>query len=94
MDRTELLLLKREVINTTNSIGWHYVLKIADELVKSAEAAVIQEQNETKIVGLQRKAQAAREFLNQFRQKIEATRQVDTEDASPEDLLLYEVACD
>lgn len=92
MDSQQLMLLKKEVVTTTNTPGWRYVMQIAEQLVKAAETAVIAEQEETKIVGLQRKAQAAREFLNEFRRKIEATRQVET--PSPDDSLLYEVACD
>lgn len=92
MDNQQLMVLKREVIATTNTVGWGYVMQIAEQLVKAAETAIIAEQEESKIVGLQRKAQAAREFLTEFRRKIEATRQVET--PSPDDSLLYEVACD
>lgn len=92
MDQQQLMLLKKEVCATTNTVGWRYVMQIAEQLVKAAEAAVIAEAEESKIVGLQRKAQAARDFFNKFRQKIEATKQV--ESAEPDDSLLYEVACD
>jgi uncharacterized protein involved in exopolysaccharide biosynthesis len=51
--------------------------QLADRLVKSKEDKALSEEDESKVVGLQRKAQAAREFLNEFLNEIERSKQVE-----------------
>lgn len=92
MDRSATMAIKREVVNTTNTLGWNHIIRIAEQLVAAKEKLALSENDETKIVGLQRKAQAAREFLNEFLRKIEVTRQPDSPSEEADVVLFNEVA--
>lgn len=89
MNRAAELAIKREVIVTTNTVGWNQVVRIAEQLVVAKEKAALAETDDAKIIGLQRRAQAAREFLTEFLRKIDTTRQPDTPLDESDGLILF-----
>lgn len=78
-NNANLMLIKKELVVTTNSRGWVYAMKLGEEIVQDAERKALTCEDESKIIGLQRKAQAAREFFTEFRQRVEQTKQVEGE---------------
>lgn len=71
------LQVKQAIVATTNSAGWHHIKALAEMAVAAAERKALDCEDDSKIVGLQRKAQAAREFLNTFLALIEQSRMTD-----------------
>jgi hypothetical protein len=71
------MTIKQELVKTTSTPGWAYMKQLAEKLVKSKEEKALSEEDETRVVSLQRKAQAAREFLNDFLNEIERRKQVE-----------------
>jgi hypothetical protein len=68
---------KHEIVMTTNTRGWHLIVKMAEGVVRDAENATMAEEDETKIVRLQRKAQSKREFLAELLKRVEEMKQID-----------------
>ncbi len=89
MDSNELTL-KHELVNTTATNGWFHIRSLAEKLLVSKERAALTEENETKIIALQRKAQAAREFWMELVDTITKSKTV----GSPSDADFADVACE
>jgi hypothetical protein len=68
------LVRTREIINTTNSIGWSYIKDLAEGTVTSLERLAIDEDDDDKGATLRREAKAARKFLNSFLRAVESMR--------------------
>jgi bisphosphoglycerate-dependent phosphoglycerate mutase len=77
MDSNKEMTIKQELVKTTSTPGWAYLKQLAEKLIKSKEDKALSEEEESKVVGLQRKAQAARKFLNEFLNEIERSKQVE-----------------
>lgn len=90
---SDLLQRKREIIATTNSIGWRYITDLATEAVTQAERRAIDEEDDAKGTRLRNEARAARKFLREFLAAVEAARSVEASDAPvTEDDYFYDVA--
>lgn len=63
-----------ELVRTVNSLGWKIVMELAEDAVKEAETAVWNCKDRAQRDDLVLKAQAAREFLSGFRQRIESAK--------------------
>lgn len=64
----------RALEHTTNTPGWSVVLATAQLVLRDRELAALECQDDDKIIGLQRKAQAAREFMRDFTNAIESAK--------------------
>lgn len=73
----DLLIRKREVVATTNSIGWRYIQELAEETVRDLERKAIDEEDDDKGNILRREAKAARKFLTNFLRAVECQREAD-----------------
>ena len=90
---TDLLHKKREIVTTTNSVGWRYIRALGEEAVKAAERRAIDEEDDLKGAVLRREAKAARKFLANFLLAVDAMRQADApEQPLTEDNFFYDVA--
>jgi hypothetical protein len=65
-----------ELSRTVNSLGWGIAMKLAEDAVSDASERVMTCEDDALIVGLQKKAQAAREFLADWKRRIEAMKNV------------------
>lgn len=87
---SNLLLRKKELINTTATHGWRFVKELGETVVRAKERKAIDEEDDTKGASLRREAKVARQFLNEFFQLIEQMKQVEGESSDEKDW--YEVA--
>lgn len=69
-------LRAQELVRTVNSYGWTMAMEIAEQSVQEAVEALLNNQDSAKTVNLQLKAQASREFLTNFKQRIAASMTV------------------
>jgi hypothetical protein len=65
-----------ELVKTINSYGWRVVMEIAEQSVKDAEEAVWACTKRDDRDDLVLKAQAARDFLATFKQRIESAKDI------------------
>lgn len=77
MDQTVIMARKQMLIATTNTPGWQVALQIAEQIAEDAAQKVINCEDETDVIKLQRKAQAAREFVTEFRSRVEEMRRLE-----------------
>lgn len=92
---SDLLTRKREIITTTNSVGWRYIKDLGEEAVRAAERRAIDEEDDVKGSALRREAKAARKFFDDFLTAIEVMRGVeapDSDESNSTDSYFYEVA--
>jgi hypothetical protein len=66
-----------ELQRTTSTAGWAMAMSIADDVAKESQQALMECDDESKIVGLQRKAAASREYLETFRRRIQDAINID-----------------
>jgi hypothetical protein len=67
----------RDLLAVLHSEGWKVVSAIAEESIKAQEQEVILCDDETKVVGLQRKAQAARMFWETLKSRCTSSTQLE-----------------
>lgn len=67
----------RDLLAVIHSEGWKVVSAIAEESIKAQEREVILCEDETKVVALQRKAQAARNFWELLKSRCLSATQLD-----------------
>ncbi len=90
---SDLLTRKREIITTTNSVGWRFIKELGEEAVRAAERRAIDEEDDAKGATLRRQAKAARVFYDDFLQAIEAMRDVNAPESNGTDsTYFYDVA--
>lgn len=68
---------------TIGSQGWRVVNDIIESIVKGAESAALDCDDETKIVSLQRDARVARKIFQEFKRQIEDGVNVQIDDFQP-----------
>jgi len=76
---SRLMAIKAALITTTNTQGWQYIRQIADNVVKSAIQAAIDEDDPIKGETLRRKAKALKDGLSDLFNAIETSKQFGTE---------------
>lgn len=86
MDNSNLMQTKFEIVQTTNTRGWAFIQKLAEESVKKMERNAIDEDDDIKGSAMRREAKAARTFLNDFMKRVDLARQV-TDEPSDNDFL-------
>ncbi len=69
---------RHELHKTTNSHGWQLAMQLADAAVREIENKVWSCTDRAQMADLVIKSQAAREFLETFKQLIESNRTIDT----------------
>ena len=72
-----------ELRATTGSQGWRVVNEIMEAIVKEAEAAALDCDDEAKIVPLQRDARVARKLFNEFNRRITGGTSISEDDFTP-----------
>jgi hypothetical protein len=76
---SDILLIKKEVINTMATRGWHFVTDRADAVIKDLTDKALDEESKEKRDQLVTEARAARKFWQQLSQSLQASTQVDGE---------------
>jgi len=78
-NQAALMVMKKEIVATTNTTGWAYIRKFADRVVTDMERKAIDEEDDVKGNNLRREAKAARIFFNDLMTRIELAKQVTDE---------------
>jgi hypothetical protein len=76
---SQLMQVKLEIVQTTNTRGWQLIQKLGEETVKNMERMAIDEEDDVKGTLLRREAKAARKFFTDFTARINLARQVSDE---------------
>lgn len=84
MTEQELMMRKREVLQTTASRGWQYIQSLAEDTVREMERATFNTDDDAQATVLRRQAKAARQFLTTFISKVEAFKSLDDAEPSEE----------
>lgn len=71
------LIRAHSLLGMLNQPGWRVVDEMAEQLVREAESEVIACEDESKVIALQRKAQAARQFWQGLKQRIHNNTQIE-----------------
>jgi hypothetical protein len=82
MSKTDMIRAS-ELRGTLASQGWRVVNEIIEAIVKGAESAALDCDDEAKIVPLQRDARVARKLFNEFQTRINDAVTVQTDDFQP-----------
>lgn len=80
MEKDQTYLRKHELNQTCNSKGWWVAMDIANDAVKAAQEELMACKDKDQRDELFLKAQAAKEFLENFQKRIQAARSVETTD--------------
>jgi hypothetical protein len=75
-----LMAVKAALVVTTNTAGWQYVKQIAENVVKAAIQAALDEDDSVKGESLRRKAKAAQEIFRDLFNVIETSKAFGTDD--------------
>jgi hypothetical protein len=94
MDSNALMQRRRSVIDVTARPGWYTIKQIAEETVAAMERRAIDEESDERGNALRREAKAARTFLNNFLNQIEAATQAEAPEKNAEVEDHYTVAID
>jgi hypothetical protein len=78
-ESTRLMAVKQALVSTTNTTGWRYITQISDNVIKAAERAAIDEEDDVRGAVLRRQAQALRKGLTDLFAAIEAAKQINLE---------------
>lgn len=89
MDKNQMIVYKKEIAATTNTLGWRYICEIAERTVKELERQAIDEEDDLKGNTLRREAKAAGKFLKDFLLNVEVSRTVDVEATNDDGFMAY-----
>jgi hypothetical protein len=85
MDAGQLMLRKKEIVTTTATRGWLFIVERADAVIKQMSNDAIDEEDEVKSKRLVYEARAARKFWQSLTSSVEASKQVEVEGAGDSD---------
>jgi hypothetical protein len=83
MDQATLMLVKKEVLNTMATRGWHFIDERAAAVIQKLKDDAIDNEDEAKGKVQVIEARAAKKFWNQLQQSLQISTQVDGE--TPDD---------
>jgi basic membrane lipoprotein Med (substrate-binding protein (PBP1-ABC) superfamily) len=84
MDDSIRVARARAVTQTVLSQGWPVIVGIATAVLKVKEAEALECQDDEQVIRLQRKAQAAKEFLTSWMQEVDKAQNPELTTASDE----------
>lgn len=70
MDNKDLMAMKAALIETTATVGWSYIERFAETVVRELESKAIAEEDDIKGAGLRRDARGARKFKDDLFRRI------------------------
>lgn len=73
------LLRAHELQATMNSAGWRVALEVMESIVRDFSAEAMDCDDESKIVGLQREARAARRFVKEFNTRVAGGSRIESD---------------
>jgi hypothetical protein len=76
---SDLLIIKKEVIQTMATRGWRFITDRADAVIKDLTDKALDEDNKEKRDQLVTEARAARKFWQQLSQSLEASKTAEAE---------------
>lgn len=77
---SDILLIKKEVINTMATRGWRFITDRADAVILDISNKAIDEESKEKRDQLVTEAKAARKFWRELLQSLEVSKQAEVED--------------
>jgi hypothetical protein len=85
---SDILFIKKEVLNTMSTRGWHLIKERADAVILDMSNKAIDEEDKDKSETLVTEARAAKKFWTRLQQSLQSSTQVDSEGSED----WYEVA--
>jgi hypothetical protein len=65
------VLVAAALNQTISTRGWQFAMELAEAAVKEAEEAALNCEDDSRVVGLQKEARAARIFLKNWKEKVQ-----------------------
>jgi hypothetical protein len=79
------MLRKKEIVTTTATRGWLFIVERAEAVIKKMSNEAIDEEDEAKSKRLVYEARAARKFWQSLTSAVDASKQVEVEGAGDSD---------
>jgi hypothetical protein len=78
---SDILLVKKEILNTQATRGWRFITERADLVIKDLTNKALDEEDKAKREEMVVEARAARKFWRELLQSLEASKNAEAETA-------------
>ena len=75
--QAQLMQMKLSLMETTRTIGWSFIERFSETIVRDLEKQAIEEEDDTKANGLRRDARGARKFKDELFRRIDLAKSLE-----------------